>query len=93
MEISIKDIKHLANLSSLSFSDDELEKFVEEFKDILDFVNQINDAKIDEEINYEIKDFDDLREDVAVKGLKQEEVLLNAPSKRLGSFSVPLMME
>ena len=27
------------------------------------------------------------------EGLSQEEVLLNAPNKKLGSFAVPLMME
>lgn len=93
MEITSKEIRHLANLSALSFTDEEIEKFKLEFVDILKFVNQIDEANIEGELQFNIKEFEDLREDVAREGLTQSEVLENAPSKRLGSFSVPLMME
>ena len=41
MEITEKDIKHLASLSRLEFSDDEIEKFSSEFASIIDYVNQL----------------------------------------------------
>lgn len=93
MEISKEEIKHLADLSALEFSDEEIENFQKEFNQILEFVNKINSAKVDGDIEYNVHDFSELREDIAKNGLSQDEVLLNAPQAKLGSFSVPLMME
>lgn len=93
MEITSKEIRHLANLSALNFTDEEIEKFKGEFQDILNLINQIDEANIEEELEYKVKSFEELRDDEVKNGLTQEKVLENAPSKRLGSFSVPLMME
>lgn len=93
MEISKENINHLANLSALEFTDEEIENFQKEFNQILTFVNQIENAKVDCDIEYNIHDFNELREDEVKNGLTQDEVLLDAPNKKLGSFAVPLMME
>ena len=93
MQISKEEIKHLANLSALEFNDEEIENFQKEFNQILEFVNQINQADVQGDIQYTVHDFSDLREDEAKTGLTQEEVLANAPKAKLGSFSVQLMME
>ena len=93
MEISKENIVHLANHSALEFTDEEIDNFQKEFNQILTFVNQIENAHVDGDIEYNTHDFADLREDEAKEGLSQEEVLLNAPNKKLGSFAVPLMME
>ena len=57
MEISKEEIKHLANLSALEFEEKEIEKLQKEFNQILDFVNQINNAKVDGDIEYTIHEF------------------------------------
>lgn len=93
MEISKEEIKHLANLSALEFNDEEIDNFQKEFNQILDFVNKINNAKVDGDIEYNVHDFSELREDKVKPSLSQEEVLANAPQAKLGSFVVPLMME
>jgi aspartyl-tRNA(Asn)/glutamyl-tRNA(Gln) amidotransferase subunit C len=95
MEISKEEIKHLANLSNLNFTNEEIEDFEKDFVDILKFVEQIKDVDTPNDLEYDLKDFEELREDVVntERSLSQEEVLINAPSKKQGSFAVPLMME
>ena len=93
MKLEIEDIKHLAELSALEFSDDRLESFKDEFKNILKFVDQISNADVDGEIEYQPIDVEELRDDVAVDSYPQEKILENAPKQKMGCFAVPLMME
>lgn len=93
MELTIQDIKHLANLSALEFSAQEIDRFKDEFNTILKVVEQINSVEVDEEYEYNITKYEDLREDELRQGLSQDEVLQNAPSKNVGCFVVPLMMD
>ncbi len=93
MKLTINEIKHLANLSALEFSEEELNKFQEEFNAILTFVDQIEQADVNGELEYETKEICELRDDIVGNCLSQEKVLENAPSKKMGCFNVPLMME
>lgn len=93
MKLEIEDIKHLASLSALEFEDDKLEKFKDEFNSILKFVEQINNADVDGEIEYSPVDVEELREDTARPSFANEEIITNAPKQKMGCFAVPLMME
>ena len=93
MKLEIEDIKHLANLSALEFSDDELESFKKDFNNILSFVDTISKADVDGEIEYSPIDVEELRDDIAVESFPQEKILMNAPKQKMGCFAVPLMME
>ncbi len=94
MAFTDKEIRHLAKLSALDFKDEEIKSFGEEFENITKFVSQIQNAKIPAGIVYDkVIPLAELREDVPKKSFSNDEVLLNAPSKARGAFSVPLMME
>ena len=93
MKLEIEDIKHLADLSALEFSEERLKSFKDEFNSILKFVDQISNAKVDGEIEYSPIDVEQLREDTAIQSYPQEKILENAPKQKMGSFAVPLMME
>lgn len=93
MKLEIEDIKHLAYLSALQFSDDELEKFKDDFNNILGFVDQISSANVDGELEYSPIDVEELRDDVAKESYPQSKILENAPKQKMGCFAVPLMME
>ena len=43
MEIKKEDIMHLAKLSMLNLSDEEIEKYSEKMKDIIGFANTISE--------------------------------------------------
>lgn len=93
MELNIEDIRHLADLSALEFTDKELENFKNEFNNILKFVDKINSADVPDELEYKEIKVSELRVDEPRQPLSQAEVLTNAQSKKFGGFAVPLMME
>lgn len=93
-KIEINEVKHLASLSALEFSDEELEAFIPEFENMLDFVDQVKNCDTDGiEMAYSSHKLTSLREDEAKDGLSQEEVLLNSPKSKKGCFAVPQMLE
>jgi len=90
--MNIDEVKHLEELSNLEFTDDERQKFLSEFDSILEFASAILNAS-GNEMNYEVIDMEDLREDEIGKSLSQDEAILNAPQKTDGCFVVPRIME
>ena len=92
--ISIEEIKHLEELSKLQFSEEEREKFQKEFDAIIDFASQISNADVDSGKSF-IKTIkmQDLSEDEIKPSLPQDQVILNAPSKKKGCFAVPKIMD
>lgn len=98
MEITIKEVEHLANLSSLNFTQEEKEKFVGDLNNILSLVNQLQDGKNlkeigENEVYNRSRKLSELREDEPRESLPQEEILINAPKQRRGCFNVPLVVE
>ena len=90
-KISKEEMKHIANLSRLNFSDEELEKYIKDMEEILEFANTINNVSTEgltetiaanERSNVMRKD--------EVKPFKNVELLLkNAPSQDEGMFRLP----
>lgn len=94
MQITIKEVEHLATLSALHFSTEEKEKFVTDFTNILNMVNEIQKAETTSgNVFNKSHKLSELREDKAKQSLSQEEVLKNAPKQRRGCFNVPLVVE
>ena len=96
MEITIKDVENLAALSALEFSETEKQDFVNALTNILDMVNQIQNANVDVKTDLvynRAHKLSDLREDEARPSFSQEEILKNAPKQRRNCFNVPLVVE
>jgi aspartyl-tRNA(Asn)/glutamyl-tRNA(Gln) amidotransferase subunit C len=93
-EISTEKIKGVADFSKLNFTDGEFPRFKEKFAGILDFVQQIKDAKVEKIDDYDIVlELEDLRPDEVRPGLPIESVLQNAPRKQGRYFVVPKVIE
>ena len=92
--IDLKDVKHLAELSSLEFSKDELMEFVPEFNTILSMINEINQVDVESGlvINNAV-DVSELRADEVQDSMSQELALINAPKQRKGCFNVPKVVD
>lgn len=92
MSVTQKEIKTLARLSRLEFSDEEIEKFVPEFEEIIDFANRINGqvagdtGTIREVVTRTVK-WEDLREDEVKESLPNEKITSNVQSEN-GYFPV-----
>jgi len=86
MEITIDLVKHLANLSRLNFSDDELENFKNEFVQTLNQIDELQSVDTDNVVPYSnLIDAEDLREDT----IKPTMEILRVPWKYF-SIRIPL---
>lgn len=93
-DIDVKDVEHLATLSALEFTPEQLQQFVPEFNNILAMVNQIEQAESDDELVItNAVDVSELREDVIKPSMSQELALINAPKQRKGCFNVPKVVD
>jgi len=83
------DIKHIAELSRISLTKEELEKFTPQMKTILESVTVLQDVDTSnvQPMKKRIS-FEELREDVAKDSLTQEEVLKNAKHTEEGFIKV-----
>ena len=74
------DIKHIAKLSRLSLTKKEEEKFTPQMETILEsasVLQEVDTSKV--QPMKERIPFEELREDIPEKSLKQEDILKNAP--------------
>jgi len=95
MKVTNKEIKHIANLSRLTVPDNEMEKFIEQFNQILNYADILQkiDTKGIEPTPYVLPISNVLREDVVKEGVSHEEALKNAPEVHNGGFKVPRVIE
>ncbi len=82
-KLSREEVLHVAKLARLELSENEIEKFSYQLKELLDEINKINDIEV---VNNDIlispwNSVCNLNEDNALEGLTEEEVLSNAPHK------------
>lgn len=91
MQISKEEILHIANLAHLNIAEEEIETYIENLQEILDFANIVNNAPV-EDLNITIganeaknvfrKDKIEIFED-------NESLLQNAISKEQNMFKLP----
>ena len=95
MKVSKEELLHIADLSDLYLNENEIDNYLENLQDILNFANIVNNASVDdlditiganEEKNVfrkdEVKEFDNI-----------EGLLQNAPSKEQNMFKIPKVVQ
>lgn len=94
MKISKEEILHIANLAQLTLEDNEVEKYMENLQDILNFANIVNNAPVEgldvtiganEEKNIFREDNVKIFEDV-------DSLLQNAPEQDRNMFKIPKVL-
>ncbi|MBR2785016.1 MAG: Asp-tRNA(Asn)/Glu-tRNA(Gln) amidotransferase subunit GatC [Clostridia bacterium] len=95
MSISKDEVKHIANLSKLNLTDEELEKYTNELSDIVDMANELSNIDVEGvKPTAHILDIQNVfREDIQQPSYDRELILKNAPSKDAGCVSVPKVVE
>ena len=90
-EISQEEIRHIAKLAKLRFSDEEISDFAGQFNRIVAYVEKLNEVQTEgvEPMARLQKDATALRSDVPGEMLSAPEALKNAPKKTEGFFNVP----
>lgn len=93
--VSKEEVKKLAALANLSFTEDKISEFSSQFKKILNYVGELDGLDLsDIEPMQQVNNYGDvLREDISVEGVKVEDVLKNASSKNDNFFKFPKVID
>ena len=95
MAIDNETVKRIAFLSRLEIEDDKIETTKEEFNQILNWIEELDelDTSNIEPLVYVNDDILRLREDIVNSGKCKDDVLSNAPMKEFDYFAVPKVVE
>ena len=91
--MKIEEIKHLAQLSKLTFTDEELENFSKDFESLVALADVIKNANIEGERKLNIMNLTELREDKAQDSTDVSLLLKNSPIVKKDSIVIPRIME
>ena len=95
MAITANEVKYVASLAKLEFTDEELQKFTGQMDEIINMVEQLGEvdttdvpvtSTVTEEVNV-------MREDVAVKGTDRTLLMKNVPEEKDGLIKVPAIID
>ncbi|MFL2803871.1 MAG: Asp-tRNA(Asn)/Glu-tRNA(Gln) amidotransferase subunit GatC [Dehalococcoidia bacterium] len=81
-DLTSDEIRHLAALTRISMTDDEVVKMRDEMSNILDSIAVLNEINTDsvEPTGHSVDLKSVLREDISKDSLSTEEILMNAPN-------------
>lgn len=85
-----EDIRHIADIAQIDFTDEELDKFAPSFDENIELVNKIKEIDTEgvEKVFQVNGTENNIREDKTGKSLSQEEALENAATKKYGYFKL-----
>ena len=91
MQVSKEEILHIADLADIELEENEVDKYLENLQDILDFAEIVNNASVDDlDITIGANEAKNIfREDKEQIFEDNEALLKNAPSKELNMFKIP----
>lgn len=95
MELTVKEIEHVANLARLNLSQNEKEKMVKDIPAIIDFANKLNKVNTDgiQPTAHILNISNVFRKDEVRPSFDREDILRNAPESEEGCIKVPQIVE
>lgn len=95
MTISREELLHIANLASLNIKDEEIDKYLVNLQDILNYANIVSEAPTEglpEAIGVENK-YNAFRKDEVKNFEDIEALMVNAPEKERNMFKIPKVIQ
>lgn len=90
MKVSKEELLHIANLANLNLKDDEVDNYLENLDEILNFADVINSANVEEKETIASNENTNVfRKDEINIFENQEGLLENAAEKELNMFKIP----
>lgn len=86
MTVDDEEVRHVASLARIDLDDEEIERFTEQFGEILEYFEALDEAP---ETESEAELANVMRPDEVREGLTQKEALRNAPETEDGYFKGP----
>lgn len=93
--LSEEEVRHIAHLSRLDCSDEEITKYSRELSRILGYAEKLNQLDTDgvAPTAHAVRQANVFREDVVRPSLDNESALANAPETEKGHFKVPQIIQ
>jgi len=94
--LSNDEVKHIAKLSRLELTQEEIDKYTDQLSSVLEYVEKLNEVNTgDTEPTANIAGLNDVFRDdeVVVSGISHEEIGKNAPEFKDGLLVVPGVFE
>ncbi|CAM2061422.1 Aspartyl/glutamyl-tRNA(Asn/Gln) amidotransferase subunit C [Desulfovibrionales bacterium] len=90
-QVTTEDVSYIAQLARITINEKELNHFVNQFNDILAYMNQLSqcDTVGIEPLYIPMEHPMSLREDMAIKSCSRAEILQNTPEQDDTFFVVP----
>lgn len=94
MKVSKEELLHIANLAQLELKEDEIDKYLTNLEEILNFANIVNNAPVDDlDITIGANEAKNVFRKDEVEVFEDNELLLqNAASKELNMFKIPKVL-
>ena len=94
MEVSKEEILHIAKLANLKIKDEEIEEYIKNLQDILNFANIVNKAPIYglETSAGAIDSYNVFRKDEIKVFEDNKSLLQNAPEEKDNMFKIPKVL-
>ena len=91
MKVTREELLHIAKLANLKIDENEIDKYLLNLQDILNFANIVNKAPVEElEETIGANDsYNVFRKDEIVEFKDKEALLQNAPEKEQNMFKIP----
>lgn len=91
MTVSKEELLHIANLAQLTLKNDEIDSYLANLQDILNFAEVVNNAPVDNlDITIGANEAKNRFRKDEIKVFEDNEALLaNAPSKEMNMFKIP----
>lgn len=95
MRLSREEIEHVALLSRLKLTEDEVGRFTEQLNNILGYFEQLQEADTSQAAGttHVVPMMNVVREDIERPSFEPNESLCNAPERRDDLFKVPRVVE
>lgn len=94
-EVSREELLHIAKLANLNLKDEEVDTYLLQLQDILNFANIVNNANVDGlDITIGANEAKNVfRKDEVVVFEDNEALLANAPEKERNMFKIPKVIQ
>jgi len=98
LKLTEKEVRYVADLANLRFSDEEVQRFTRDLGSILEHMDKLNELDTTNiepmaQVLYAAEETATLRPDRERPSLGNELALANAPQKSAGYFKVPRVIE
>ena len=95
MALSVDDVRYIAALARLRFSEEEEHHLAEQMSEILDYMDKLNELDTTDvsPMSHVLDLYNVFREDAARQRITPEEALRNAPDADSDYFRVPKVID